>query len=122
MGRMARARTRLRPGNVTRASTHASGSPSTTDSPVAHSEQTNESRSASSATGEVRSVPSVDHETLVNRPIRGSAKKATVTVATATTATAGRRLRSVMVPATRAQWAGRKLAWRRTLWPVVPRT
>ena len=45
-GSSTRPRTRARPGNGTRASTQASGRPNSTDSAVAPSEHTSDSRSA----------------------------------------------------------------------------
>ena len=93
-----------------RASTQARGTPSTSDRPVAHSEQMSDSFSASTATGLVRSVHRVDHEALVNNPIKGTARKTTVTVATATTGSGGRRPRVGWATVSRPQWAGRKLA------------
>ena len=48
------ARTAPRPGNDTRASTQASGTPNSTDSAVAHSEQISDRRSAVSALSSVR--------------------------------------------------------------------
>ena len=88
MGRMVSARTRFRPGNSTRASTQARGRPSTKDSPVAHSEQTRERRSASVATGELRSDNKEPHGAFVSSPTRGRARKPTVTVATMSTTAA----------------------------------
>ena len=75
------ARTAPRPGNSTRASSQASGTPNTIDSAVAHSEVTSDSRSAVSAVSSVRYVHAFAHGARHSRPTSGSAKNATATPA-----------------------------------------
>ena len=76
MGSVVSARRRLRPGNSTRACTQASGTPRSSASTVAESEQTSESRKASSPSGEPSSRSASFQGALTARPSKGSAKRA----------------------------------------------
>lgn len=84
---MHNARTTARPGNSTRASNHARGTPNTIEIKVAQSEQINDKRSAMSALWSVRYRHACDHGALHNRPKSGNAKKRTASAASANTGT-----------------------------------
>ena len=90
IGRVVSARATSRPGNGTRAYTHASGTPSTRARAVAASETTNESRSAVSASVVVRSLSAVCQGALERSPTSGRMKKATATIASAAMRMGGR--------------------------------
>ena len=70
------ARTIARPGNSTRASSQASGTPNTIAATVAHSEHHSDRRSAVSALSEVRIDQTSPHGAFHSSPRNGRAKKA----------------------------------------------
>src|SRR5258706_4539559 len=61
IGKVVKARRRLRPGNATRAYTHASGTPRTTATALADKDQINESFIASNDSGDDRAVTASQH-------------------------------------------------------------
>src|SRR3954447_21633920 len=73
-GTVTSARTRRRPGNSARASTQASGTPSSTQNPVATVAVCNDSRSAVSTPGSVSRCGSVAHGARISRPANGSTR------------------------------------------------
>ncbi len=77
MGSSTRERTNALPGNGTRASSQASGTPSSSESPSAHRETSSESRSASVVASAVRWSPSSPQEVRARMPTSGSIRNAT---------------------------------------------
>ena len=69
-------RTSALPGKWTRASSQASGTPRTRDSPSAQKETSSESRSASVTPGLVRWAPSSPHSVRARMPTSGSSRNA----------------------------------------------
>src|SRR5829696_9580923 len=90
MGRVTRARTTARPGNSVRASSHASGTPSTTAIPVAAQAPIRDRRRASVTTGSRSRPPRAPHGARWSRAANGRATKAIATTAGATRASGGR--------------------------------
>ncbi len=93
-------RTSALPGKLTRASSQASGTPSSSDSPSAQNETTSDSRSASRTSGLVRWVPRSFQGVRARMPTSGISKNAMAT--SAGTASA----RGVRVPGARSLPAG----------------
>ena len=79
------ARTAARPGNCTRASSHASGTPNRIENPVAHSEHTIDSRSAVRVVSSVRYCQTSPHGARQIRPTSGSAKNTIARIASTNT-------------------------------------
>lgn len=74
-------RTNALPGNGTRASSQASGTPNSSESPSDQSETSSESRSASVVASAVRWSPSSPQEVRARIPMSGSIRKATASSA-----------------------------------------
>jgi hypothetical protein len=91
------ARTAPRPGNPTLASTHASGTPSTTDSPAAVNDVRTLSHSAVRTSGSPSTSITRPHGARHNSPANGSAKKSTAIVASTTTGHGGTGRRDMVV-------------------------
>ncbi len=76
IGKVVKARRRLRPGNATRAYTHASGTPRTSATAVADKDAINESFSASIVSGADRAVTASPHGDRTISPTSGTMKNA----------------------------------------------
>ena len=109
MGSRTSARTTLRPGNSMRASSQASGTPSTIERPWPQSEHTSESRSASRTDGSPSTPGRSRHGARSNSPRVGRTKN----VATASAARDHEKHRRA-APAPRGGHGGRKPNSRRT--------
>src|ERR1700737_4249557 len=94
IGSTATARSIARPGKLSRAKVHASGTPKTRAITVAENEASRERRSAVRTSGERSWSQVVDHGARSTRPISGITKNAAPMAASASNATgaAGRRL------------------------------
>src|SRR5439155_3613803 len=77
------ARTAPRPTNVTRASSHASGTPKRIDNAVDHNEHVIDSFSASSASDDFSNDQASRHGARHSKPMKGRAKNPTATTASA---------------------------------------
>lgn len=90
-------RTNALPGKGTRASSQASGTPSSRESPSAHRETSSESRSASVVASAVRWSPSSSQEVRTRMPTSGSIRNATASRA-GTVSSRGARAPAVRRP------------------------
>ncbi len=91
IGSSTRERTSALPGKSTRASSQASGTPSSRDRPSAQQETTSEIRRASTTPSEVRWVPSAPQEVRARMPAMGTSRKATARTAGTARASGTRR-------------------------------
>src|SRR3954462_2492922 len=94
-GTVTSARTRRRPGKDARASTHASGTPTSRQNSVARVAQTRDSRSAWRISGRPSRVPIVDQGARNSRPATGSTRKANPMIAGSTSTQGARRFTTV---------------------------
>src|SRR6266516_7149057 len=90
IGRVTSARTKFRPGNGTRASSQASGTPTSVEAATAPTEQTSDSRSAVNTAGSRRSVARLPQGVRTSSPASGIARNATASPASATKARGAR--------------------------------